>query len=265
MPAQRLSTRCVEKPWGRRNLPPGFERFERGGPVGEVWFDAPDHELLVKYLFTGERLSVQVHPDDDQAKARGFPRGKDEAWLVLDAPVGGVIALGPKNELTRDELVSATLDGSIVEMLHWKRVAPGDFIYSPARTLHTIGPGLTLVEIQQNSDVTYRLYDHGRTRELHLNDAVAVASLIPFEARPGPLTPGLLCEGTKFVVERLGCGERALSLTNLDALLIPIKGSGSVDEHIIAPGECWRMTGQASLMVGDQSEVLLTYSGPSRR
>src|SRR5690606_27464023 len=158
MRAIRLETRRVAKPWGRRRLWPGLGDVPAGGaPVGEVWFQPPDGsdpDLLVKYLFTSERLSIQVHPDDEAARARGHPRGKDEAWLVLDAEPGATIGLGLIEAIDRDTLRRAALDGSIERLLDWRPVKAGDFFYSRAGTIHAIGPGLTLVEVQQNVDLT---------------------------------------------------------------------------------------------------------------
>src|SRR5690606_21069723 len=123
-------------------------------------------QLLVKYIFTSEKLSVQVHPSDAQA-ALGEPgdRGKEECWLVLDAEPGAQLGLGLTRNLAQDELRAAALDGSIEDMLGWRSVSPGDFFRILPGTVHAIGPGLSLVEVQQNSDTTYRLYDYGRPRE----------------------------------------------------------------------------------------------------
>src|ERR1700712_2372213 len=108
MPATLLPTRRVAKPWGRHALWPSFDDPAPGeDPIGEIWFPpaaGDDPELQIKYLFTGEKLSVQVHPNDDNARARGYPRGKDEAWLVLSAEPDSTIALGPKESVTKDQL-----------------------------------------------------------------------------------------------------------------------------------------------------------------
>ena len=108
MTATLLATKRVEKPWGRHTLWPGFSDPAPGGdPVGEVWFQTPDAgtpDLLIKYLFTSERLSVQDHPDDEAARAAGYPRGKDECWVILDAEPGATIALGTKEPTTREKL-----------------------------------------------------------------------------------------------------------------------------------------------------------------
>ena len=163
--ATKLTTRRIEKVWGRHQLSPWFpDAPAEGEPVGEVWYemegvpaDAP--ELLVKFLFTSEKLSIQVHPGDAAARASGYPRGKDEAWLVLAAEPQATIALGLKREVSRDALRAAALDGSIETLVEWRPVKAGDVIYSPAGTVHAIGPGLAIVEVQQNLDLTYRLYD----------------------------------------------------------------------------------------------------------
>lgn len=107
-------------------------------------------------LFTAEKLSVQVHPDDAFARDHGFRRGKDEAWLILAAEPGATIALGTLEVMSREELRAAALDGSIEHKLFWKPVKTGDVLYSPAGTVHAIGGGLTLIEVQQNIDLTQR-------------------------------------------------------------------------------------------------------------
>ena len=171
----KLSRHYVEKPWGRSRLPPMFDA-PQGRRIGEVWFgDDQNLPLLAKYIFTSERLSIQVHPDDEQASARGLPRGKSECWCILDADADAALGLGLKRNLSAEELRSAALDGSIEELLDWRPVTAGDFFFVPAGTIHAIGGGIALLEFQQNADVTYRLYDYGRPRELHLEDGVAVA------------------------------------------------------------------------------------------
>lgn len=268
MPATRLATKSVEKPWGRTKLWPGFEAFETAEPVGEIWFqgeNAAEAELLVKYLFTSEKLSIQVHPDDDQARARGYKRGKDEAWLVLWADADSTIALGPKAPIKQDQLRQAALDGSIVDLLDWRPVRAGDFIYSPAGTIHAIGAGLTVVEIQQNLDLTYRLYDYGRPRDLHLDDGAAVARLTPFAPLPSPAETDLLAEGPKFVVERLGPGRFAREFGEADALLVPVSGGGTVNDQRFAAGECWRLSEACALEADPGADLLLAYPGSSRR
>jgi mannose-6-phosphate isomerase len=172
----KFDRRYVEKPWGRTELPPMFDA-PQGERVGEVWFTdgRADLPLLAKYIFTSERLSIQVHPDDDQARARGLDRGKTECWYILEAEAGATLGLGLKHAVSADELRHAALDGSIEHLMDWRPVRAGDFFFVPAGTVHAIGAGISLLEFQQNSDVTYRLYDYGRPRELHLDDGMTVA------------------------------------------------------------------------------------------
>ena len=259
-----MHSHAVKKPWGRTELPPAFSHFVSGEPIGEIWFDqGADVELLVKYLFTSERLSVQVHPDDAAAHAVGHPRGKDEAWLILDAAPDSTVALGPRRPMDPDQLRSSALDGSIVDLLDWVPVKAGDFVYSPAGTIHAIGAGLTLIEIQQNLDLTYRLYDYGRPRELHLDDGASVSSLHPFVAPAAPADDDLLALGPKFVVERLRAGDRGVQVPNM-AVLVPISGTGRIDNHTFSPGECWSVMGDVHIALPEETDAMLAYPGSSR-
>lgn len=274
MAAKQLAMHRVEKPWGRHRLWPGFADPAPGGdPVGEIWFQGDDGEapeLLVKYLFTSERLSIQVHPDDEAARAAGYPRGKDEAWLVLAAEPGATVAIGTHAPLSPDALRAAALDGSIEQLVDWKPVKAGDFIYSPARTVHAIGPGLTLIEIQQNVDLTYRLYDYGRPRELHLDAGVAAADARPFVPLPPPTQPEgeagreILAEGAKFVVERRRGGDWSADLGSLNGWLVPVAGSGSVDGVAWRAGDCLELTGRVEVTGDAQADLLLAYPGARR-
>jgi mannose-6-phosphate isomerase len=273
MTATLLATKRVEKPWGRHHLWPGFDDpAPDATPIGEIWFQTPDAgtpELLIKYLFTSERLSVQVHPDDESARRAGYPRGKDEAWVILAAEPGATIALGTRTPMSKDELRAAARDGSIVDKLDWKRVKAGDFIYSPAGTLHAIGAGLTVIEIQQNVDLTYRLYDYGRDRELHLDAGVAAANPQPFEIRPkvGFADSGteILTQGEKFVIERWSAGHRVVELpTGLSGWLVPVAGKGVADGVAWQAGECLTVSGRCEIEASAGSDLLFAYPGNKR-
>jgi mannose-6-phosphate isomerase len=271
MTATRLTTHRVEKVWGRRDLWPGFGDVPPDGePVGEIWFQHPDgrdEELLVKYLFTSEKLSIQVHPDDAAAQAHGYPRGKDEAWVILAAEPTAIIALGMRSVMTREELRAAALDGTIEDQVDWKSVRAGDVFYSPAGTVHAIGPGLTLVEVQQNVDLTYRLYDYGRPRELHLDEGVAVSNPVPYVASyvPREIAPGrmILAEGSKLVLERWSAGgEGALdAAADRPVWLIPLVGEGAVDGAALRAGEVWLADGPATLAFQPGGDMLVAYCG----
>ena len=274
MPAIRLDTKRVEKPWGRHDLWPGFENVPEGGnPIGEVWFQAPkgvgedDPALLIKYLFTAEKLSVQVHPTDAYARAHGHERGKSEAWQILHADPHATIAIGTLKPMTKDELKESAEDGSIEADLDWKAVKADQFWYSPAGTIHAIGPGLVLIEIQQNVDLTYRLYDYGSDRELHLKDGVAVADPVPYVA---PFTPYDLSDGRKilsgdgaFVVERWTAARAGtLAATHERPIwLIPLKDGSVLDGAPIGPGGVWLADSDVALETKADGDLLLAYPG----
>jgi mannose-6-phosphate isomerase len=264
-----LVPKRVEKPWGRHDLGPVFADVPpTGAPVGELWFEMPDGrdpELLVKYLFTSEKLSIQVHPDDAAARARGYPRGKDEAWLVLAAEPRATIGIGTLEVMTRDELRAAALDGTLEDKVTWRPVKPGDFFYLPAGTVHAIGPGLMLVEVQQNVDLTYRLFDYGRPRELHLDDGVAVSDPVPYVAPhiPRQIAPGrdLLADGPALVLERWSTEGEVRLPGGRPLWLIPLGGGGAVDDQPIETGGVWLVEGEARLRLDSGSDLLLAYAG----
>lgn len=273
MTATLLATHRVEKPWGRHQLWPGFPDPAPGGdPVGEIWFQTPGDaapDLLIKYLFTSEKLSVQVHPNDEQAHAAGLPRGKDECWVILDAEPDSTIALGTREPVDRETLRAAALDGSIEGLLDWKPVKAGDFFYSGSGTIHAIGAGITLIEVQQNSETTYRLYDYGRPRELHLEAGIAVADPVPFvpHPMPGKVADGrtILVEGPKFVLERWPGGHRTLTLPKgVTGWLVPIAGEGSADGIAWRAGNCLTLSGSAEIDASAGSDLLFAYPGDTR-
>jgi mannose-6-phosphate isomerase len=141
--------------------------------VGEAPAEPNRFPLLLKFLFPHEKLSVQVHPDDDAATRVGQPWGKTEGWYVAHARPGAQIGLGLKPGVTRDQFERAIGEKRAEELLNWVNVYPGEMIYVAGGTVHTLGPGAIIVETQQQSDTTYRLYDYGRPRELHLKEGLA--------------------------------------------------------------------------------------------
>ncbi len=141
--------------------------------VGEAAPDPNRFPLLLKFLFPHEKLSVQVHPDDEAARRVGQPWGKTECWYVAHAGAGAQIGLGLKPGVTREQFEQAIHDKRAEELLNWINVYPGEMIYVAGGTVHTLGPGSVIVETQQQSDTTYRLYDYGRPRELHLKEGLA--------------------------------------------------------------------------------------------
>ena len=184
MPIEHASVRAMHKPWGVSDLQPWSSIDGTGDAVGELWFEradsnAPIPALLLKLLFTSAPLSIQVHPDDTFARAMGMPNGKSEAWYILSAEPGAQIGVGLNRRVTPQELHAAITNGSIVDLVQWRPVAKGDVIFIPAGTIHAIGAGIVLAEIQQRSDTTFRLFDYGRERELHIDNGVAVANALP--------------------------------------------------------------------------------------
>lgn len=239
----KLRPKLVEKPWGRTDLPPAFGDAS-GRRIGEVWFTgAPGAPLLVKQIFTSERLSIQVHPNDAEARKRGHATGKEECWYILDAEPGAAIGLGLEREVSREELREAALDGSIEALMDWRPVRPGDVFYVPAGTVHAIGAGLSLIEIQQNADVTYRLYDYGRPRELHLDDGIAVALPCPYPAECAQHVAAdeakLLVSGPYFSLAQAVNGDGAAeAFASRRRWVIPLDGEATAGDERAGPGEC---------------------------
>jgi mannose-6-phosphate isomerase len=222
----KLDRRYVEKPWGRTDLPAMFDA-PPGRRVGEVWFTGADEaSLLAKYIFTSERLSIQVHPP-----------AKTECWYVLDAEAGATIGLGLTREVSRDELRAAARDGSIEQLVDWRPVGAGDFVLVPPGTIHAIGGGLALLEFQQNVDVTYRLYDYGRPRELHVEQAVAVAHPGRCATQARRILPGdehNLVEGPAFTQVH----SRSDRLQDRRRWVIPLDGEVECGSDVARPGDC---------------------------
>lgn len=212
MSIEHARAHIVSKPWGVLDLHPWSNESTGGKTIGEIWFERSDHNakktsLLLKLLFTNEPLSIQVHPGDAYAHSIGLPNGKTEAWHILSADPDAKVALGLVRRLDPQQLRNAINTGSISDEVPWHAVSPGDTIFVPAGTIHAIGAGLVIAEIQQRSDTTFRLFDYGRQRELHIDSALAVANVGPAEflTHPSRLTDQrtLLMSSTQFVLERI--------------------------------------------------------------
>lgn len=265
--AVRLTARSIEKPWGRTDLAPWAEH-PGGRAIGEIAYDAPgERELLIKALFTAERLSVQVHPDDAQARRLGLPRGKDEAWVVLAAERDAAIGLGLTETMDNATLAAAARDGSIEGKLAWHACRAGDVFFAPAGTIHAIGAGIVLIEVQQNLDLTYRLFDYGRDRELHVEAAVAAADARPWHAAQEARALGggrhSLVEGPSFVLERWR-GEGLMRLApprDRPVWLTIVAGNGAVNGEACGAGEVWLADATCEWRFQGTAEVLLAYPG----
>ncbi len=226
--------------------------------------------ILVKLLFTTERLSVQVHPDDSYAHEHHGCLGKTEAWYVLESQAPGEVAVGFREELTPDQLKQGIASGAIETQLDWRKVAEGDVIFVPAGTVHAIGAGLIICEIQENSDITYRLYDYGRPRELHIEHGAKVSHLGPhtYEPQKRTLAAGRdeLAVSEYFRIERLRPKTRLALPAALPyyAILICTKGEGQLDGKPCRAGDAWFVPANSSGVTVDGSgtEWMLTYSSP---
>ena len=237
----RLTPRPVRKVWGSKRLEPLFP--DNPEKIGEVWFEGvPDLPLLIKFLFTTEPLSVQVHPE-----------GKTEMWHILAAEPGAKIAAGFREPITEQRLRESALSGEIEQLLEWHEARPGDTFFIPAGTVHAIGAGLTLCEIQQWSDVTYRLYDYGRRRELHLDEGVRVSRLGPHAARQNA-REGVLVSCPFFTTEKV----RVDGKVSRDArMIVVLEGSLQIGGQPARAGEVWHSDAGTVELTG-QGTVLLT-------
>lgn len=263
----KLPIRQVEKPWGRSRLPPPFSA-PKGEKIGEVWFAPPPElpSLLVKYIFTSEKLSVQVHPNDDQARTAGHgANGKEECWLVIDAEPGATLGVGFQGPVGAEAMRVAALDGSIEDMLVWHRVSAGDFFYIPANTVHAIGAGVSLIEVQQNADITYRLYDYGRPRELHLDAGIAVASGTAYDPALRRHLPDrgavTLADGRYFRLDRTEGEPDAAIRAAYDRpmLIIPRIGNVEVAGDVIPPGSCAYASSIARVGFAPNGQALIAH------
>jgi len=270
------------RPWGTYDLSPIYPNHKFAEKIGEAWLSGDDCKvsngplagkslsqlsqkyqrelvgeaardpmrfpLLLKFLFPEEKLSVQVHPDDEQAQRVGEPWGKTECWYVVHAKPGAQIGLGLKPGVTAKQLEEAIYQQRAEELLNWINVYAGDMIYVAGGTVHTLGPGSVIVETQQQSDTTYRLYDYGRPRELHLKDGIAavrenarsgkVVRPAPVQYRGGKSRQAALVAAPYFVVDMFEAKEPLELSTRDDSgrssaqILAAVEGCGVLE----APG-----------------------------
>jgi mannose-6-phosphate isomerase len=293
--------------WGGRRLAGMFPDAPAEGPIGEAWVlsdqgdsvsvvaDGPlkgttlrelmrdrreellgpalvHHEtfpLLLKFIDARENLSVQVHPNDEVAQALGCgPRGKTEAWIVLHAESGSRIFAGLKEGVDRPRLERAITDGTVADCLHSFEPNVGDCIYLPAGTVHALGGGITIFEVQQTSDITYRLFDwnrvdakSGRARDLHVDEALATANFAQ-----GPVRPIKQAEGADAGRLLADCPFFALNLAIFRSgvpletdpkcrAIIPIRGELSLSYQAAEP---LQRTNQVALIPAREYVYLMT-------
>jgi mannose-6-phosphate isomerase len=305
----RLNPVFSERVWGRPNLKPWYEDTGTSALVGEAWLTgpqctvesgpgstqivgqtlhhiatehadallspaaasspAPEFPLLVKMLFPNDKLSVQVHPDDLEAQAIGQPRGKTECWYVLEAEPGATVALGLKPGTTLEALAASALDGTMESLLEHVPVSTGDMVFVDAGTVHAIGHGVVLLETQQTCDITYRLYDYGRPRELHLEQGLKVVKLHTAAGKTAPQQKAgftRLIEQKYFTVDRFDVpvsSTTSLPVSLNDTLglsqcLVSIAGTGTVRTNT---GEIELVPGEAVIIPASSTSISVEASG----
>ena len=211
--------------------------------------------LLVKYIDARESLSIQVHPNDEYSAKHEGQRGKTEMWYILDAEPESYLFIGPEHTISKEEFSESVEDHSLPNLLHKQYVKPGDAYLIPAGTIHAIGKGILLAEIQQSSDVTYRIYDYdrrdnrGRSRELHIQKACDVVNLTPV-SQTNDFSGHLICCQYFIVDEKMGCTQGYCGKESF-VVVLPISGSGT----IASEGETFQMEcGSCFFLPADSGE-----------
>jgi len=275
MTIEHAHAHSLPKPWGIVDPRPWSSAGDGANTIGEIWYERSDStavppSLLLKLLFTSQPLSIQVHPNDAYAQSTGQPNGKTEAWHILDAAPEAKVGLGLKRRVSPEQLRHAIDDGSIADLVVWNVAHPGDTIFVPAGTIHAIGAGLVIAEIQQRSDTTFRLFDHGRGRELHIEDALAVANAGPaeFPVTPTRLTDArtLLVSNSYFTFERVDLTPN--STWRLEAehetWLLVVSGSARAASLNVTTGDAiFAQADQVTIHAGSNGLIgLVAYTGP---
>jgi mannose-6-phosphate isomerase len=254
VPPFRLAPYFRTRPWGFHDLNPWYNYRTEGEAIGEVWLTGEmckadtgrvqgmslaeitrqyrmtllgpglsghDFPLLIKLLFPREKLSVQVHPDDALARRYGEPRGKTECWYALDAKPNARLALGVKPGVTLDQVRVAVEDHTLESLLNIVPVDKGDLLFVDAGTVHAVWPGLVILETQQTSDLTYRLYDYGSPRELHLEKSFAAMHTV---TRAGKVAPKSVDGHSVLIDEKYFRIERwPIRLSTVASLVTPVR------------------------------------------
>jgi mannose-6-phosphate isomerase len=265
MTIEHAHAHLLPKIWGIADLRPWSNAADTGATIGELWYERSDSaaaspSLLLKLLFTRQPLSIQVHPDDAYAESIGLPNGKTEAWYILRAAPEAKIALGLRQRISPTQLRLAIEDGSIADLVDWRPANTGDTTSVAAGTIHAIGAGLVIAEIQQRSDATFRLFDYGRGRELHVENALAVS-----DAGPAPLgvtaarltdTRAILISNTHFTFERIDLAPNSSwSLeAKYETWLLVIDGGGRAGSFDV-------VTGDAIFAQSDRFDILADTHG----
>jgi len=316
----RLEPVFSKRPWGVRSLAPFFpEMSNLAEPVGEAWMTGDEcrfangpfvgmklrdawsampaewtgtridraaaFPLLVKFIFAAEKLSVQVHPDDRYAsryEAKAGGRGKTEMWYAVRAEPGAEVLLGMKPEVTFDEFKGAIADGTAERCLERVPLSAGEAVFVSAGSAHTIGPGFVLCEVQQQSDLTYRVFDYnrrdaqGRPRELHIEKALEVmrfgkqtcGRLEPARVERDGVSESYFVACKHFATERWDFGARARAASSPEHfdVAIVLEGSGTIrwagKNAEYAPAQVWMIPaalGEYEFAARERTSLLRTY------
>ena len=274
MPLELARTELHRKPWGVHDIRPWHKQVPTQIRTREISYERntrtiPPPALCLKILLADQPLSIQVHPDDTYAKTIGLPSGKTEAWYIVRAAPGAQIGVGLTQHLSRAQLRLAIADGSIADLLLWRTVASGDSCLIPAGTVHAIGAGLVIAEIQNRVDATFRLFDYGRGRELHIDRGMAVALAEPaaglFEQCRLSDTRRLLAVSAKFIFERLDLPPRSTWLLDAasETWFLVLSGHGTARDLALATGDAvFACQDKIALRIQDKGlTALIAYEG----
>lgn len=274
MTIEHAYAHSLPKPWGVVDTHPWSRARDDAATIGEIWYERSDStatspSLLLKLLFTNQPLSIQVHPDDAYAQSIGLPNGKTEAWYILSAAPEAKIALGLKRRISPAQLRHAIDDGSISDLVVWQAAHRGDTTLVAAGTIHAIGAGLVIAEIQQRSDATFRIFDYGRGRELHIDNALAVAIAGPADFRVTPTrltdTRTLLVSNSHFTFERIDLAPNsAWSLeAEHETWLLAVSGGAHAGSFDVTTGDTiFAQSDRVNILAGSGGFVgLIAYTG----
>lgn len=215
---------------------------------------------LIKFINTEQNLSVQVHPSDSYAKTRENALGKTEMWYILDAEPNAKLYLGLNQNVKKGQFCAAVKKNRVIELLNAVSVTAGETYFVPSGTLHAIGAGITLLEIQQNSTLTYRVYDYGRLvdgkpRELHLQKALDVANLEKYVV-PNAQRESFLGGCEYFSAYRYSGAHAFCNADSFSAVTV-VEGGISLNGISLAKGEtAFVSAGENAEISGDGSYVI---------
>lgn len=289
LPPLRLTSEFVHRVWGFSDLRPWYDVAGAENPIGEVWLTGDsckaetgcqtgrtlaeicaahpsvilgdgaagsDSPLLIKVLFAREKLSVQVHPDDRLAQKYGQPRGKTECWYALAAEPGAQVACGLKPGATKEKIEAGIHDGTLEDWLNILPVSAGDMIYVDAGTVHAVWPGSILLETQQNCDITYRMYDYGRPRELHIEKSLEATRL---STCAGKIMPKIQTDRSVLLNQQYFCIERLTIERDIESAILNRTDPEPTLSYLFVAGGSGRLTGDgfADVALAERSITLV--------